>query len=81
MEIAYSENILKKSLYCNPICGDRGMIVSARQGSSSISETADQPLGCREWCEKLKTSSEQQVCRQKGIVNERPLEKGQTGQS
>ena len=26
---------------------------------------------CREWCEKLKTSSEQQFCRQKRVVNER----------
>ena len=58
---------------------DRGMIVGARQGGLSISETAHL-LGfshttvsrvCREWCEKQKTSSEQQFCRQKRVVNER----------
>ena len=52
---------------------DRGMIVVARQVGLSISETADL-LGfsrktvfrvCREWCKKLKTSSEQQFCVQK----------------
>ena len=58
---------------------DRGTIVGARQSGLSISETADL-LGfshtavssvCREWCKKLKTSSEQQFCRQKRLVNER----------
>ena len=46
---------------------DRGMIVGARQGDLSISETAillrfsctTVSRVCREWCEKLKTSSEQ----------------------
>ena len=55
------------------------MIVGARQVGLSILETADF-LGfsgttvlrvCREWCEKQKTSSEQQFSRQKHLVNER----------
>ena len=54
---------------------DHGMIVGARQGGLSISETADL-LGfcttvsrvCREWCEKLKTSSEQQFCGQNALL-------------
>ena len=45
---------------------DREMIVGARQGSLSVSETADLQgfsrttvsRACREWCEKLKASSE-----------------------
>ena len=58
---------------------DLGMIVGARQGGLSISETPDL-LGfscttvsrvCTEWYEKQKTSSEQQFCRQKHAVNER----------
>ena len=56
-----------------------GMIVGVRKGGLSISETADL-LGfshttvsrvCREWCEKQKTSSEQQFFGQKQVVNER----------
>ena len=63
---------------------DCGMIIGARQGGLSISETADL-LGfsctkvtrvCREWCEKPKPSSEQQFCRQKCLVNERGGEEG-----
>ena len=57
---------------------EHGMIVGARQGGLSISETADLGFShttvsrvCREWCEKLKTSSEQQFCGQKHVVNER----------
>ena len=59
---------------CNQSNFDYGLIVGARQGGLSISETADH-LGfpctivsrvCREWCEKQKTSSEQ-----KRLVNER----------
>ena len=58
---------------------DCGMIVGARQGGLSMSETADLlrfphttvSRVCREWCEKLKSSSEQQFCRQKSLVNER----------
>ena len=60
---------------------DFGMIVGARQGGLSVSETAD-PLDrlgfshttvsgvCREWCKK-KTYSELQSFRQKRVVNER----------
>ena len=55
------------------------MIFGARQGGLSISETADlhgfshttASRVCREWCEKQKTSSEQQFCGQKHVFNER----------
>ena len=55
-----------------------GMIVGARRAGLSVSVTADL-LGfscttvsrvCREWCEKQKTSSKQQFCRQKHVVND-----------
>ena len=58
---------------------DHGMIVGARKGGLSILETANL-LGfscttvsrvCREWCEKLNISSEQQFCGQKCLVNKR----------
>ena len=63
----------------------RGMIVGARQGGLSISETADLlGFSCtavsrvsREWCKK---HSEEEFCRQKGLINERS-EKGQTDRS
>ena len=70
---------------------DRGMIVGARQGALNISKTADllrlsltQSLEVAEnhAKNKKKTSSEQQFCRQKCVVNERgQWRKGQTGDS
>ena len=64
--------------------------MGARQGGSSISETADL-LGfshttvsrvCKEWCEKQNASSEQQLCGNETLIKERGSEeKGQTGQS
>ena len=55
-----------------------GMIVGARQGELSISETADLGFSCtavsrvcREWCEKQKTSCEQQFPWAKNVVNEK----------
>ena len=63
---------------CNLSDFDRGMVVGARQGGLSISETADLlefsrktvSRVCREWCEKEKPSSEHQF-EQKHLVNER----------
>ena len=59
---------------------DCRVTVGARKGGLSISTTADH-LGfspttvsrvCREWCEKQKnTSSEQQFCQRKRVVNDR----------
>ena len=46
------------------------MIVSARQGVLSISWDFYTQQS-RQWCEKRKTSSEQQFCGQKRVVNER----------
>ena len=63
---------------------DHEMIIGARQVVFSISwgfsGTSVSSI-CREWCEKQKTSSEQQFCGQKCIVKESSEEKGQTGQS
>ena len=60
------------------------MIIGARQGGLNINQETEisQKLliwdfqaqlsrVCREWCEKQKTSSEQQFCGQKCSVNER----------
>ena len=68
---------------------DHQMSIGARQGSLSISETADL-LGFpritvsrvyREWYEKQKTSSVQQFCKQKLAVNERDQRRRASGQS
>ena len=75
----FSDQMSEVGKKCDLSDFDCGMIVGARQGGLSISETADllvfSPTTvsrvCREWCEKQKTSSEQQFCRQKHIVNER----------
>ncbi len=58
---------------------ERGMVVGARRAGLSISETADL-LGFprttistvyREWSEKAKISSEQQLCERKCLVDVR----------
>ena len=68
---------------------DHGMIVGARQGGLSISQTGDLlGFSCttlswvwREWCEKQKNIQWAAVLRANHIVNERSDEKGQTGRS
>ena len=64
---------------------DCGIVVGARLGGLTFSETAD-ILGfsrrtvtrvCRKWCGKQKTFSEKQFCVQKRFVNER----GQRGRA
>ena len=63
----------KSTKKCDLSDFDWGMIVGARQGGLSISETADL-LGfseqnlCREGCEKQKTFSEQQFCGKKVML-------------
>ena len=49
-----------KKFSCDRSDFDCGMIVGARQGGLSISETADLIVSrvWREWCEKQKSSSE-----------------------
>ena len=61
---------------CYPSDFDCGMIVGARQGGLSISETAARlGFSCtpvwREWYKKRKPSSERQFRRQRSLVNER----------
>ena len=55
---------------------DRGMIIGARQGGLSISETGIFTHYCLECLQRMvrnsiKTSNEQQFCGQKRLVNER----------
>ncbi|XP_072912074.1 uncharacterized protein [Hemitrygon akajei] len=74
----FSPNI-RMGRNCDLSAFDRGIIVGARRGGLSITETADR-LGFsrttvsrvyREWCEKQKTSSERQFCGRKRLVNEK----------
>ncbi len=66
---------------------ERGMVVGAKRAGLSISKTADL-LGFsrttissvyREWSEKEKMSSKQQLCGWKGLVDVRGQDNGQTG--
>ena len=82
VQLLFRQNV-RMGKKCDLSDFDRGMIVSARQGGLSISETACHLIfmhknPCRKWSEKQNHRVIEQFSGQECIVNERGQRKGQS---